>query len=632
MNTKKFFELQTMNHFYKQYNIDKPLFDNSNKFRHLCFKLNYFMKQIQLPQIAKESLYEAVFIEFRSFPHIEFIIRNTIYKLGKQWAFTIICGSKNYSFIKNISISISKYIKIIPLNYENMTQQEYSNFLMTTEFWNLLTGDKILIYQEDSLILKQNINPFLKYDFIGAPFPKHTDDTPSQVGNGGFSIRNKAKMLEVIQKCPVNELVLGQSTQSYMNMVKLTYPPEDIYFSKNMQEYNIGDVADWETASNFSSESVFNPNSFGCHKLWISNEKWIEHIESCFQYDVYKRHSNIKEYLIFNKKSLDMDFTHKIPNAFDIDLYFFCKVNSFDCSDKLDALIHFNKNGFLGFIYHPKQILNFFPKIHFFNFLQNIYLLHDKNIYSVQDFVNRHFYHSTFEYLCELSIKKKYDSLNDNYDFIILVFIGNETIGLDLISKIIQYKKKQKKFNVAFCFNNKITNFKKIKMLIQSEFDFYAIYISNDYGTDITPTLIMYNDIIKKHRFRHIIKLHTKSVHDLYLKLTDYLLSYSLNSLIKKTNPTSNCIGYSQAYTKIEDDIFNKKLIDQHKSKINKDFCFVAGTIFYTRDVVFDKVLEFVKTKNYRSYLLNNLYENNSINVDYSPIHFIERLFGILII
>ena len=28
--------------------------------------------------------------------------------------------------------------------------------------------------------------------------------------------------------------------------------------------------------------------------------------------------------------------------------------------------------------------------------------------------------------------------------------------------------------------------------------------------------------------------------------------------------------------------------------------------------------------------LLNNLYENNSINVDFSPIHFLERLFGII--
>ena len=57
---------------------------------------------------------------------------------------------------------------------------------------------------------------------------------------------------------------------------------------------------------------------------------------------------------------------------------------------------------------------------------------------------------------------------------------------------------------------------------------------------------------------------------------------------------------------------------------------FVAGTIFYTTDVVFDSVLKFMKTNNYREYLLNNLYENNTINKDYSPIHFLERVFGII--
>jgi hypothetical protein len=44
------------------------------------------------------------------------------------------------------------------------------------------------------------------------------------------------------------------------------------------------------------------------------------------------------------------------------------------------------------------------------------------------------------------------------------------------------------------------------------------------------------------------------------------------------------------------------------------------------------KVCEFVKNNNFKCYLFNNLYENNSINKNYSPIHFLERLFGIIII
>ena len=57
---------------------------------------------------------------------------------------------------------------------------------------------------------------------------------------------------------------------------------------------------------------------------------------------------------------------------------------------------------------------------------------------------------------------------------------------------------------------------------------------------------------------------------------------------------------------------------------------FIGGTIFYTTNDILEKVVEFVSKNNYRQFLLNNLYENNSINKNYSPIHFIERLFGVI--
>ena len=55
---------------------------------------------------------------------------------------------------------VSEKIKIIKIDVENMTQQEYSNFLLTEKFWKLLDGEKILIYQEDSLFFKNNIDTY----------------------------------------------------------------------------------------------------------------------------------------------------------------------------------------------------------------------------------------------------------------------------------------------------------------------------------------------------------------------------------------------------------------------------------------------------------------------------------------
>jgi hypothetical protein len=527
--------------------------------------------------------------------------------------------------------NISPNIKIIKLNYDNMTQQEYSNFLTTKYFWNLLNGEKILIYQEDSIIFKNNIKDFLHFDYIGAPFPKSSNDTPNCVGNGGLSLRTKIKMLEVIEKYSIYELNIESSTMRYMSMTNLLQPPEDVYFSKNMQENNIGDVADWETAFKFSSESVFNPDSFGGHQFWISNKDWKNHMKKAFNYNIYKPKSDIKNYLKYVNLPESFDNTQKISNAFDIDLFFFCKVNNLEYTNSNSALSHLKKIGLNGFFYHPKQVLNIFPEALFYKFLNNIFVFYKNNMFTIQNFANKYIYNSDFEFISDLVIKKKYDCLNDNYEIVLLVFIGNEEIGVDLIKKIISYKDIQRDFNVAFCINTKVIASKKIIDLIKSNFDFYSVYQCKECGTDITPTMLMYDKIIKNHKFKHILKFHTKSIKDMYIKLTEYLLSVSIKELYDNNSfDNSNCIGSPDCYKDLYNDKFNNKLKNDNISLIDINKKFVAGTIFYTTDTVMDSVLDFIKKNNYRAYLLNNLYENNSINQEFSPIHFLERLFGVI--
>jgi len=360
----------------KNFNMNESI----NMFRLLCFKMNFFMKHISLPKFNKVSLYEAVLIEFRNFPHIEFLIRNAIFKLGTDWCHTIICGNLNYDMVASICKSISNNINIIRLDVDNMTQSKYSEFLTTMEFWNLLKGEKILIYQEDSIIFKNNIQEFIDYDFIGAPFLKNSNDTPNSVGNGGLSLRSKSIMIEVIKKIDPTSCDYNSSTLDYMKFVNLEFPPEDVYFSKCMQENIIGLVADWDVAYQFSSETVFNENSFGAHKFWCSNEKWKSYIKKCFCFKIYKPRSNINKLLIHNNQSLSFNLNDKRENAFDIDLYFFCKANNLQYTNDSNALNYINKFALDGFIYHPKQLLNIYPNISFHTFLDNIYVIENYNI------------------------------------------------------------------------------------------------------------------------------------------------------------------------------------------------------------------------------------------------------------
>lgn len=631
VDLKKIYKKFISASFCEQYNVNKEDLINNDHlyFRYLCFSYLEFIRNIDIPNIQLGNNYEAVLVEFRIFPHIEFLLRNTIIKLGSSWSHTIICGNTNYDFVCDICNSISKNINIVKIDIDNLLPNDYNVFLTSAEFWKLFQGNKILIYQEDSIMFKNTVNEFIKYDYIGAPFPKNQNDTPNLVGNGGFSLRNKSTMLKVINTISLNDTVLNSSTLQYMKNSRLVNPPEDVYFSKNIQELNLGKVANYETALKFSTESVLNNDSFGGHKFWIANSRWKDRMKKDFGFVDYKPSSDLYEYLKYYNISEIHSKLNSIPNAFDIDLYFCDVINNLFIGNKEDIMKYIKLIGLNGFIYHPKQLVNIFSNILFFKFMNNIFIVYKFIVYKSCDFVNKFVYGSTYQNLKSLLLKKKHYTLDKNIDVLILVFVGNEERGIDLIKRVIEYKKIEN-FNVSFCFNNTNKYSDNIKNLIKNNFEKYAVYSCKELGTDITPTLLMCDDILKTHNFKHIIKLHTKSISNQYNDLTDWVLSMPISSIINDKRQDCNCIGHPSYYIKLKSDNFNNELFIKYSNSINPKNSFVGGTIFYAPSNVFLEVIDFIINNNYRSYFLNNLYENNCINKDYSPIHFIERLFGVI--
>lgn len=67
----------------------------------------------------------------------------------------------------------------------------------------------------------------------------------------------------------------------------------------------------------------------------------------------------------------------------------------------------------------------------------------------------------------------------------------------------------------------------------------------------------------------------------------------------------------------------------KYSEKINNKY-FVKGSIYYCNKIIFDKIIVFIKLNDYRQYFTNNLYDSNIINIGNSPIHWLERLFGII--
>jgi hypothetical protein len=260
-------------------NVEKDICkDAKYEYRSFCLKHLHELRKIALPKTSKHeyTTKEAVLIEFRQLPHLEYIIRNAIIKLGPTWSHTIICGNKNYHMLCNICSQLSPNIKIIRLPFDNISIGQYSLLLASVEFWNMLIGEKILIYQDDTCIFENNIDDFLEYDYIGGQFPTNIY-SGTYVGNGGLSLRSKSVMLDVIRTIKMLDLKMDidESTTSSKIII-----PEDVYFCKVMYDYNIGKLADVVAANKFSAEHIYDSSvkPFGGHAFWNSIPKWQEYV------------------------------------------------------------------------------------------------------------------------------------------------------------------------------------------------------------------------------------------------------------------------------------------------------------------------------------------------------------------
>ena len=263
-----YFNIRNSNKSYYDENIEKY------NHRNICIKDSIILNSIDFKCDEKTLDLEAVLIEFRPLLHLEFLIENALFRLP-NWKHSVVCGNNNVTMINRIVEKLNKkhkcIIKIIFLDdIHNITPSQYSTLLMSKNFWHKFVANKVLLYQEDTIIFHSKYDDFLIYDYIGAPWPVSQDDNYLGVGNGGFSLRSKSKMIEVIDKVSPNKLILGESTIRYMKSTGNTIIPEDVYFSKSLIDFNIGNVSDRHTANAFSQETIKHHNPFGGHNYWLS--------------------------------------------------------------------------------------------------------------------------------------------------------------------------------------------------------------------------------------------------------------------------------------------------------------------------------------------------------------------------
>jgi len=204
--------------------------------------------------------YNAIIVEPRKHKAIEFVLNNVCKCLDNDWDILFFHGNDNELYVSEIVFSLNKIygnrITMINLHIKNMNLMEYSKLFATKDIlYEHIKSEIFLVFQTDSLILEKNkdlIYDFVEYDYVGGPWLV-TQYIPTKncdfIGNGGFSLRRKFKMLEIIEKIVWNDLY------------------EDLYFSTKYNGIEIK-KPHYEKAVQFSIEEVFSEMSFGCHKPW----------------------------------------------------------------------------------------------------------------------------------------------------------------------------------------------------------------------------------------------------------------------------------------------------------------------------------------------------------------------------
>lgn len=208
-------------------------------------------------QVGGDNLYTAFIIEPRKHKALRFVLNNILENLDNRWNIIIFHGNLNKEYIENIiNTSLEQYrdrISLQSLNIDDLSLYQYNNLLTSKEFYNNIPTEMFLVFQTDSMINPKNkdkIYDFINYDYVGAPWINQQNFFKDNLGNGGFSLRRKSKMLEIIDKVPYNG-----------------FAPEDVYFSLPPPNIQINKPT-MEQGKKFSSEEAWDKESFGIHKVW----------------------------------------------------------------------------------------------------------------------------------------------------------------------------------------------------------------------------------------------------------------------------------------------------------------------------------------------------------------------------
>jgi hypothetical protein len=246
--------------------------------------------------ILKEKA--AVIVENRVLANLVPIILHFSSVLGPEWPIHVFTSEENQSILLQSfpfqrGMSAGRFhIRLLPPDNPLDTHASVSDFFTKPWFWEQLApAEHLLMFQADSILCSnsnQKVEDFLQYDFVGAPV-----DEERGLGmgyNGGLSLRNRTKCLEIVN-------TNSWQTERHGDHLQGNVDYEDQWFSKKMRELPAGpdgrpgaNLPSTEVAMRFSVETMWYDKPLGYHQpnVWQATRmeevyKWCPEYRMCVE-------------------------------------------------------------------------------------------------------------------------------------------------------------------------------------------------------------------------------------------------------------------------------------------------------------------------------------------------------------
>jgi len=198
--------------------------------------LNQYLDKKIFIQDNKDSKNTMLIIDTRLSLNLILVIKNALHKLP-HFNLMVISTKKNLEYLESI---FGKITYKALLNKSKIDLNEYSKILRDPELWEKIPGERVLVFQSDTIFLRGiNNNEFQDLSMIGPVCVNFVDDEKFII-NGGFSLRNKKLMIELSKNKIINSHI------------------EDYFFTEQLRKYYPELIPNIQDCNNFAIESTGN--------------------------------------------------------------------------------------------------------------------------------------------------------------------------------------------------------------------------------------------------------------------------------------------------------------------------------------------------------------------------------------